>query len=88
MLPDQMKTATIYLEYMAKRTPRMRKLVRSALCRSGGNVFTARRLVRRELVAREVDKLREKKRAARLARIAAGETVALRVVRRRRHIAK
>lgn len=84
MLPDRKHVHALYLKHLASQTPSLRRLVRDAIHSSKGDLDSAVRIVRRALVAREVGKLCERKKAARLARIVAGETIALRVARRRR----
>ena len=83
MVHDPHRAKALYLKYLAKRSSSHNKLVRSALQHSGGDLTMAQKFVRRELVADEVRKFRARQRAARIARIMAGETVAYRVVRRR-----
>ena len=84
MLPDHAHVMKLYLQHLAKQTPSLRKLVRDAVRSSNGHTDGAVRVVRRALVAREVEKRTERRRTVRLARIIAGDSIALRVVRRRR----
>lgn len=84
MLPDRKRVQSLYLKHLANQTPSRRRLVRDAIHSSKGDLDSAVRIVRRALVAKEAAKLFERKRAARLSRIVAGESVALRVACRRR----